>query len=323
MVGIIQNINLGGPQDFPLNYETVSEDFNATFDAAATRINASILLQAISNFKIIQSNNIFENGDLSFVEEFVDANGTNNTVNTGSSTSTFVTDHYEIMPIVGAVDTGLVTGAKNTHGTLNVFLTLLTGGFVSKVVLDHPSSYGNCTVNIIDSGANIIATKTLTITTSATAFDFTILDYTRIPANGEVLRVTTSIDVNLLTSQSYSGTNFTFSSETVPANYDGVSSTLQVTPVTVPSSTTLIHDTNTYTLDGTETGVLLWAKKTFTGDASITFDISDGVTTIVGAALDTFIDISTLNTGTLKITAVLAGTTGTPLYYGVSGVIIK
>ena len=52
-----------------------SAKMNFQIDATAKHI-------AISNVKVLQSNNVFENGDESFVDEFLDADGTNDTLET-------------------------------------------------------------------------------------------------------------------------------------------------------------------------------------------------------------------------------------------------
>lgn len=46
-------------------------------------------------YQTLQANDVFENKDNLAADEFTDSDGTNNTVDTGNSTATFSTDHYE------------------------------------------------------------------------------------------------------------------------------------------------------------------------------------------------------------------------------------
>jgi hypothetical protein len=127
MVGIIQNINLGGPQDFPLNYESVSDDFNATFDAAAARANAGILLAAENAYKQLASALSFENGDSIAAEDYTSAGGANSTVNIGSSTANFNVNQYELDTILG---TPVVSNWMTSIGS-NIDSTRLYGNKIT------------------------------------------------------------------------------------------------------------------------------------------------------------------------------------------------
>ena len=61
-------------------------DLNPTINAV---INLAAKGQAQNAYQTLQANDVFDNKDFLAADEFVDTDGTNNTVNTGSTTADF------------------------------------------------------------------------------------------------------------------------------------------------------------------------------------------------------------------------------------------
>lgn len=287
-------------------------------DTVAWLIESAILSSAISNYKILQANNVFENGDLSFVDEFVDSNGTNNTVNTSSSTARYdsINARYTLQREEQYINSGGsgYTGTKSFTGAINA------NGIFSRIQITNGTAT-SFIINIKKNGTTVCTKNSGAISSSqVVVFNLTSADYSQELANGDtyIIECVPTGGYVWNSSGTYAGSLFTVTSgDVLYGQY-----TFTETPA---SSGTVIHDANTYTLDGSEYGLIIYTKNEVPANTSISYDITDGTTTLSNQNAEEYIDISSLSSGTLEITENLATTdsTATPKSYGISVVIIK
>jgi len=95
----------------------------------------------------------------------------------------------------------------------------------------------------------------------------------------------------------------TASCTTSPSSWSSAVTTLNY----YVGTATVISDTG-ITLDGTEKALALYTSKTFYGTGSMTVSVSDGTNTIADKDYTKVIDISTLSSGSLRLTFNLGGT---------------
>lgn len=278
-------------------------DINGTFDATLNYTGKGIAQNAFSTIKAAGA---FTNEDSLAADRFTDADGVNNTVNTGSSTAVFDTDNYSLDLNEGTPESS--TTVINNDGQADFTTTIVVSGkgYFNNIAAEAASG-GSRTITIKDSGSNILATKTF----SAVDVDLVPSDYTRFIDN-ETITVEFTMTGNFIyfkNSQSYSGTDFSFTSQTINGESGGQPITpFTFTPATKDLSNVVICDSNTLTLDGTENNCCVYANKTLPTNTSVTVDISDGTTTISAQNLNEVIDISSLSSGTLEIIFKLGAT---------------
>ena len=274
-------------------------------------------------YQTIQANNVFENKDFLAADEFVDADGTNNTVNTGSTTGIYnsTDDTYNLND--GANETAtLSAGTFTTVTNMTWTGTANVQGFINKVTASTQNIgsdwVGN--IEIKDSGSVTIASKTgytLTDNTLNQDIDFVQGDYSSLLSAAETFSVVftrTSGTGTLRTAtatQNYTGTNWDLSGT---GNYDGTEGEFQE----VRSSAVVVCDTGIKTLDGTEETIVVYGDKTTPTNTTLTVDITDGTTTLSAQSLNTVIELAGFVAGTLKLTFNLATTdvTVTPTLKG-------
>lgn len=87
---------LGGAENFPRGVPT-RQDVN---DSNEALVDVSVKLTTQLAYQILQANNVFENKDYLAADEFVDSNGTNNTINTTDTTSFYNTSDDKYTTIV-------------------------------------------------------------------------------------------------------------------------------------------------------------------------------------------------------------------------------
>lgn len=298
---------LGGTPLEDLSDKTaISEDHTITWKALVR----TAILTAENAVRTLQVNNIFTNGPNIVVDETTDANGTQGTINTGSSTAIYDTTykHYHLDSSIGTQQ----NLDSTEYSTTNTSSTLVaTYSSINSTIFEHRNQIKNdggdtttCSVKFIYSDATAIFvnnTQSGTIYTSKT--------YTNPHKQKEV----SSIEVYIETTSG--GTAFVDENEYYSLIFD--------------SSNTVIADTNTTSLDGNELGFAISVPDSdIPTGTSIGVIISDGTNSLTETIIDSqskgvvIGNPNTLSSGTLKATFKLntTDTSKTPILseYGLS-----
>lgn len=287
-------------------------------------------------YQTLQANNVFDNKDQLAADEFTDSNGTNNTVNTGSSTSVFDTNKY----VLGADNTYPGDGSTNTASQTGLGDTFpgqtaprgmggvcLQSCFVKSFTINSSVS-GATRFRIMDGSNSQIYSQTFSGTGEKTMTSEFFLqsgeNYYFVVDNGgssyTFIRDTSpnfsdSIDFNL--NSGY---------ESSPGGDSGNLNNIKTETALYATSSTVVADSNTLTLDGTESAITIYSDVTNTANTTVTVDISDGTTTLSAKALNETHDITSLSAAaTLQLTFNLTTTDAadTPEFYGYACHIIR
>jgi len=281
-------------------------DQNGTNDAIIDFAGKGIAQNA---YQTLQANNVFDNKDFLAADEFTDSDGTNDTVNTGTTTADYDSegDKYQLTATTGTAETtGNTTSYDQQITSFSTSISISNTGFFSTIRSQNAGSGGTLTVTISEN-SEVIASKSASegSANTVTSVTFTESDYLRLLKSGQTATVSFSSTnaENVENTFSYSGTDFSITSQNAPGQ-DGGSPYIpfEFTDSTFDSSKILVCDANTLTLDGTEKSILVYAHKTVPTNTTLTVDISDGSTTLSAQALNTVIDVSSLGVGTLKLT---------------------
>jgi hypothetical protein len=302
----------------------ISEEESQTWEA----ILNSYINNAELSFRVLQSNNVFTNGPNIVVDEFTNSSGTKNTVNIGSSTCRYdsINDYYTLG--ISDESSGDTTHDPNSFtnpgnafdGDDSTAATRITSGsstvvlgktFTSKLVNNVYVKFGagSTTANNL-----IIKLETFNGTTWNT--DTTFIDTD--PSSAFLYETILSINdtVQGVRISMFADDDIAFSLYTLEyGDYD--------------SSSTLIADTGTTTLDDNELGFAISnPDATIPTNTGITATISDGTNSLTPVTIDSVSkgavvgNPATLIGGTLKCTFTLSSTdtTITPTIngYGIS-----
>jgi hypothetical protein len=256
---------LGGTTALSAGDEIKSADHNDSWEAI---INYAGVGLAQNAYQTLQANNIFENKDFLIADEFVTASGTNGTVNTISTSATYDTDRYF-----------LTTGPDQAPGDTT----------------HNPNSFTN-PENAFDGDDNTAATKTINSGSLGKTFSPKPIGYVRVvyshgthsgsPAtsylewyNGSTWNILQTLST---TSSSLSKTTFVISANLQSAQgirfrissaNSGSVNLYSLEYGGYNTSETVVCDTNTKTLDGTENSIIVYADKETPIDTDITVDI--------------------------------------------------
>jgi len=287
-------------------------DINDTNDTIVGYAGIGIAQNA---YQVLQSNNVFENKNFLSADEFISATGTNNTVNTGTSTASFVTDHYRLS--VSASGSDITETAQPTLGS-NVLSTGKVGHRIqtkAACFLSSITKHASCTATtayLHSDAGTVLGTATFSGNTATFSSPIELTDAT-------FYRVLVDKSASIYTKMynpspgyPFLGTNLDFTTGSVVNTNDtsawcivSVASQNSVTSTTG----TVVCDTNIKILDGTEGSIAIYADKTLPTNTTMTVDVSDGTTTLSAQALDEVIGLSTLTASSdLKLTFNLATT---------------
>lgn len=269
-------------------------------------------------YQTLQANNVFENKDFLVTDEFVDADGTNDTVNTGTTTAIYdsTTDVYKLTGPTGNTETSTnsqTAGSADTDHFITV--TSLTEGYFSAVrIRQVNTSSTTWEVSIQSSdGLTTYASKQIVLSsTAATDVTFIRSDYSQLLQSSTNYRIKyTQISGSSTFNRSninssFSGSLFSYSSQDLV--YTVSQQAFEYTEYFELTSAVVVCDANTLTLAGTEEFITIYADRTLPADTTLTVDISDGTTTLSAQAFNETIDMSALSSGTLKLTFNLATT---------------
>lgn len=300
-----RNNNLGG-NDYTRESPTW-QDANDTNNAILSFAGVGIAQNA---YQILQSNNVFDNKDYLCADEFTDSTGTNNTVNTGSSTAVHnsTRDDYALSATTGTAETsGNTSSYTSQSASFSTTVTIANQGFFSTIRSQNAGSGGTLTISIIEN-SETIASKSFSkgAANTNTVCTFTENDYTRLLESGQTVTISFSATnaENIYNNYTYSGTDFSISAQNAPG-YDagGTYIPFEFTDSAYDSGDIVTCDSGTLTLDGTEKSLIVYTDSTIPTGTSITVDISDGTTTLSSQSINSVIDLSTLvDEGTLEIT---------------------
>ena len=238
---------------------------------------------------------------------------TNVTENIKGTSATFDIDNYALNYILGTEEDGkaVTTRTGLNSGDFTTTVNVTGEGFFSEFFVETGTG-GTVTIVIKDAALNTL------ISIAGNANSVTTVnaeDYTRLIDNEVVTINFTKSTPNMyyLDGQSYSGTDFSYTSQTIPGE-DGSNTRypIKFTPAVRPLTGTISSDTNTFTLDGTEKACLIYSDQTTPANTNVTVDISDGTTTLSAQAITNkstgVIDMTSLSSGTLKLTFNLSTT---------------
>jgi len=331
-------------------------DLVPTFEAV---LSAGAIGHAENSYKILQVADVFTNGPNTAADEFTDATGTKNTVNTGTSTAIFKTNKYEI---VGQTSS-YTTSSGSTHNVAiagegatftnpsNAFDgnagtaangILENGGTTGTHTNALGKTFSNNVIGQIDYNFtyNTAALHAETITVKLQGYngsswtDISTL-YTQSWGSGVARNATYNTTGSYTTDITYQGLRLYCDLNRTIQNGTGIASVdiYEFQYYTgYSSSSTVICDSNTITLDGTEKALIISTPDSIwnTG-SSMTVTASDGTTstsaqTINSTSKNTGVfSISSLSSGTLKLTFTLAtsDTTLSPEFKGYGVYVIR
>jgi len=275
-------------------------------------------------YQTLQANNVFENKDFLFVDEFTDSTGTNNTVTGGTAFYDALLDAY-VMNALGdgtndTTNTGLTKTGTNT-GTLKMGIKITVDESLTIKTVTKHADCNATTCYITDSTGAIYSTAT---------FSSNVATFTG-------LMLKTGNDYYILvdkTGDVFTHVYYDFSSYPVDGTYINITAgNNSGTPVGDQSTkmyniTQIVSQTATYenstviiapgkTLLGTEESICVYADKTTPTGSAILVDDTDGTTTLSNKNVNEVIGLTGFSSGTLGLTFKLNGTTTvTPLLKG-------
>lgn len=311
--------SLGGTNIEDLGDKTaISEDHTLTWN---TMLNASETIGIAQNaYQILQANNIFDNKDFLAADEFLDSNGTNNTVNTGSSTAFFNTREL-IYTMTQGTDDASGDTTHDPDGYTNPANAFDTDDNTAATFQDegNPKSLGKTFSSRLIGYVRVVASTAGNQPTSITfeTFNGATWDVVEVLASAGgapgIAKATYDITLNA----TVQGVRITIESGNSTASLF----TLEYGDFDTPK--TVVCDANLLPLDGTENFLRVYADKIIPTNSTLTVDISDGTIDLLAQLINERIDISSLSSGTLKLTFNLASTDGSsPSFIGY-GVYLK
>lgn len=274
-------------------------------------INASLKGQAQIPFSILKSAGAFTNEGHLCADRTTDANGINNTINTISTNATYNSDGDYYNCYNGDISMGEDTADySNTSGSYQTYVSKSPADYIHSVEIQTQASLSRnyrfkVTFNYNDLTS---ADSTESIITSALSLTTSLL------LNPNPGKVVSTFDVKgKLDSTADSPTLYLRNTEWFELGLES----------------SVIADTGTLTLDGTENAISIYNDAIIPTNTSMSVVVSDGTNSTssypLGAKTSTIIPIEDLSSGTLKMTFTLAttDTTVTPTWSGYGVVIAK
>ena len=250
--------------------------------------------------KTLKAAGAYENGDNIAADNYTVAAGINGTVNTGSTTGVFVTNKYTC----GFTDeaSGDTTSDPNSYTNVANAFDDNDTTFADKTGVSSTSSLGKtfsskyvAYVNYKGrasggSGAQPLDARIQT-------FDGSVWTNASGRLNSDASPTDETFSGLFFIDDTIQGIRMHF---TVSGSWTNYVYTLEYGGY---SNSTIVCDTSTITLDGTETAILIYSDQTTPTNTSMTVDIGDGSTTLLSA-----VAITKKTTGIRQLTGVTAGT---------------
>lgn len=264
--------------------------------------------------KILKAAGAYENGDTTASENYTTSAGVNGTVNTGSTTSLFDTDSYVLPDFLqdeGDATEFSLTGTTTTTTAYDI--TFATESLLEEVIIEIKNTFNySDTTHYIDFYYNDATSQTVTYTTGGGNGTYV----ERTTANPQLAKVVTRVRYRVKLAYS--------------SNRDIYLQNLSFFAGVYLSTSDIVCDTNTITLDGTEKAIQIYSDHETPTNTSVTVDVSDGTSTLVSGATFTgkFTDVLALTgvtSGTLELTFNLITTdaSATPTQSGWGVYVIK
>lgn len=300
-----------------------ADEVNTNFQDVEKYVGSGL---AQSAYQILQSNNIFDNKDFLAADEFVTSNGTNSTINTTSSAKYDSSYPAYVLSINDESSTGTTNDPESFTTPGNAFdgddSTSATK--TSSVFAHLGKTFSAKTVDWLwVKYARGTSTSTMN-TTIETYNGSSWSSYTTLNSG------TAAVDESVLVDMSSAG-----SIQGIRINFDnGTGNSVSYTVYSFEygsfnTTNTVISDTGTLTLDGTEKAMCVYTDAVNTANTSISVKAGDGTTqtasqTITNNTSSAF-SISTLSSGTLELEFTLStsNTSETPYLRGWGVVLFK
>lgn len=247
--------------------------------------------QAELALRTLQSNNIFINGGSLATDEYVDATGTNDTVNVGSTDAVFDVDTYRCKTQLGAPDV-LYTTADTTVSLSNlngVRINMTSNGILQGIRVG--SGVTGSTVYLRNSSGAIIATST--ILNNFASFNFNLISgqtYTITAGTNNTSSVRETkenpgyplnyslynVDAGIIFS------NEADTSPTVNPAFIWNISEIYISSSLVYEDSVIVHDTNTLPINSETKAFCVHHEGNIETDTSVEYEVSDGTGTPEG-----------------------------------------
>ena len=248
-----------------------------------------------------------------------DSTGWLNTIDTGNTTSSYKSSEeaYASAITAGSPETKTTTINDGTDLSFTVTCTAATRGYISEIICSKAAAgTTSVTVNIKNSGGTTIATKTNgAVPTTGATFTFTTSDYSELIESGTFsIQIVGSANLTTQSGQSYSGTNFSYTSQKVAGQNAGSAGSIQFTDAVYANS---LVQTNALTSTGDDIdSVSIAVNRDWDGTTDITYDASSdgGSTYTTSLALDVRNTLTSTLGNDLIIKFNLPGNASTKLY---------
>ena len=307
-----------------------SSEVNTNFDDVTNNGLIPVGVSSAQNyFETLKHAGDVDNEDYLIADIFTDADGDKDTISTGATGAIYDSENLIYLAYPAAFSTGTLHDPDSFTDAANAFDANATS-YASKAPAKGPFDYDlgrtfssqyvsgiyyKVTVNIAMSGTGNPALRTYVIETYDGAAWNVVNTFSHTLAGshtvGEYIKIDDTIE----------GIRLNLSS-------NGTSNTpvIQVQCVNAAFSTaTDVTTTTLIALDGTEKGIIVFDKSIKPTDTSITIDVSDGSTILTSQPVRSYIDISTLSSGslTLDFNFISTESTATAQLYGYGVCIVK
>lgn len=278
-------------------------------------------------------NGSYINGKNVIVDFFNDSNGKNNTIDTGSTTASFETDKF--ICGVNQLDLSSITSISGFSNGANAFDGDANTYASKSGDLNYNTMTIYATMTIPQGSVDLKRIRCKAYQQAVKGNTSAMSAYLQVYRAGAWETAFTIGSVTGTGSKSFTGdvdqlVNLTGVTQ-VRVYYSGPSIdtySLRLYELELYAGytdTEVISNQNTKTLDGSESKFCLFADVVTPTNTSVTYDISDGTSSITDQTLGETIDISTLGAGTCEIRLNLNTTDDsvTPEAYGFAGVFVE
>jgi hypothetical protein len=271
---VIKNLKLGGSDFSTPSARVKPTDLNDTFDASADLGLRGLTVNCLNHIRtLIDRAGVYSKGSFDlWGEAYISATGRNGSVNTTSTGATFSTNKYAYKEDATNSTADTKTSASTSGGSTTTWTTTCTAasaGYISQITLGVYSggSTKQFKVSIIVGGVTLASKNSSTYTSDANLqVTFTKADYLRYIKNGETFLITIangdsySMQCYPLTSQSYTGSLFSYSNQTIcGVNSGGPINWVTFQGLTLESYSSIIHAIPTGTFSATMSKLFLAA----------------------------------------------------------------
>jgi len=278
------------------------------------------LVIAENAYRILKNGN-FVNGKNIFADEFSDSNGKNNTVNTEESTALFDTVN-KCYSLKNNFENTLNLSQGSILNTDNISMTILckNGGYIKKININTSGGSGTLRCTITAGGTTILNKTGL-------SFGNIILtenDYTRLINQDEEIILTIAEDSGDLIFQKTQNTSNYNSNTMSIQNQRVINGSIIYQVKETKKSGKIKIGSNTIEFNNNENTFCLFADSDIPTGTSITYNLSDGTSTLLNLNFGDDVNISNLNIGTAILTFNFNGSgENTPKLYGFAGIVIR